>query len=261
MDKEKLLSRAAGTSEERFLLGRVLDRYEQHERKNIPVYTSFLSPQEQALCESLLHASGVSEGFSFWGGYAGAERKRLCFLPDWLEAAEDTAVRVLRCRFYHENSLTHRDLLGSLMAMGVKRETLGDILVSERSADVMTAGPAADFLLQGWDSAGREALQVAEITPAELLVPAEKCRFIKTTVSSLRLDSVTASAFSLSRGKAAELIEGGKAQLNWRDCLKPDKPVNAGDTVTVRGLGKCTVEEVGGLSKKGRYLMTLKRYE
>ena len=103
---------AARTDDERYLLARVLDKYEQFERRGIPVYTGFLSPQEQALSEGLLHAAGVREGFAFWGGYEGAERRRLCFLPDWLEAPEMSAVRVLRCRFYHENALTHRDLLG-----------------------------------------------------------------------------------------------------------------------------------------------------
>ena len=261
MDKALLLSRAARTEDERYLLARVLDKYEQFERRGVPVYTGFLSSQEQTLSEGLLHAAGVREGFTFWGGYEGAERRRLCFLPDWLEAPEPSAVRVLRCRFYHENALTHRDLLGSLMALGVARETLGDLLVSDRSADVLVTSTAADFLARNWESAGREALQVEEISPQELTVPEERSRVFRDTVSSLRLDAVTAAAFSLSRGKAAELIEGGRAQLNWRDCLKPDKAVAGGDTITVRGLGKCHVEEVGGLTKKSRCQITLKRYE
>jgi len=261
MDKTLLLSRAARTEDERYLLARVLDRYEQFERRGIPVYTGFLSPQERILSQSVLHAAGVRENFTFWGGYEEAERCRLCFLPDWLEAPETSAIRVLRCRFYHENALTHRDLLGSLMALGVARETLGDLLVSSRSADILATPAAADFLVQNWESAGREALQVEEISPEELTVPPERSRVFKDTVSSLRLDSVTAAAFSLSRGKAAELIEGGKAQLNWQDCLKPDRGIAAGDTITVRGLGKCHVEEVGGPTRKGRQMLTLKRYE
>ena len=32
---------------------------------------------------------------------------------------------MVRASFYEEDSLTHRDLLGSLMALGVTRETLG----------------------------------------------------------------------------------------------------------------------------------------
>ena len=85
-------------------------------------------------------------------------------------------------------------------------------------------------------------------------------KHIRDTVSSLRLDSVLAVGFSLSRGKAAEAVTSGKVQVNWTDCQKPDRPVAQGDTLTLRGLGKCVLEEVGHQTKKGRVFVTLKRY-
>ena len=69
-----------------------------------------------------------------------------------------------------------------------------------------------------------------------------------------------AVGFSLSRGKAAEAVTSGKVQVNWTDCQKPDRPVAQGDTLTLRGLGKCVLEEVGHQTKKGRVFVTLKRY-
>ena len=75
-----------------------------------------------------------------------------------------------------------------------------------------------------------------------------------------RLDAVSASGFSLSRGKAADLISSGKVQLNHQECLKPDRPVAEGDVISCRGLGKCVVKEVGGPSKKGRIMIGLERY-
>ena len=79
-------------------------------------------------------------------------------------------------------------------------------------------------------------------------------------MSSLRLDAVAASGFSLSRGKAADLIASGRFQLNHRECVKPDRTVAQGDVLTCRGLGKCVVKEVGGPSKKGRTMLVLERY-
>ena len=78
---------------------------------------------------------------------------------------------------------------------------------------------------------------------------------------SLRLDSVCSSGFSVSRSKAADLIAAGKVELNWRLCQKADKTVSEGDVISCRGLGKFEVAEVGGLSKKGRTNLLLKRYE
>ena len=88
----------------------------------------------------------------------------------------------------------------------------------------------------------------------------QQIREIRGPLASLRLDSVLAVGFSLSRGKAAEAVTSGKVQVNWTDCQKPDRPVAQGDTLTLRGLGKCVLEEVGHQTKKGRVFVTLKRY-
>ena len=85
-------------------------------------------------------------------------------------------------------------------------------------------------------------------------------KLVRDTVATLRLDAVAASAFSLSRGKAADLISSGKVQLNYRECVKPDRPVAEGDVISCRGLGKCAVKEAGKLSKKGRIMIVLERY-
>lgn len=260
MDKREMLDRLAANGDERLLLGRVWDKYEQCRRRNLPQGTGFLSPAEQAAAQRLLNALSVSEGYTFWGGYNGAQRRQLWFLPDWQEAPEEDAVRVVRASFYEEDSLTHRDILGSLMALGVTRETLGDILVSPRWADVLATGPAAELLLSEWTAAGRVRLHTASLPLEDLIPPEEKVKHIRDTVSSLRLDSVLASGFSLSRGKAAEAVTSGKVQVNWTDCQKPDRPVSQGDTLTLRGLGKCVLEEVGNQTKKGRVFITLKRY-
>lgn len=122
MDKREMLDRLAANGDERLLLGRVWDKYEQCRRRNLPEGTGFLSPAEQAAARRLLNALSVTEGYAFWGGYDGAQRRQLWFLPEWQEAPEEDAVRVVRASFYEEDALTHRDILGSLMALGLTRE-------------------------------------------------------------------------------------------------------------------------------------------
>ena len=147
------------------------------------------------------------------------------------------------------------------MGMGIVREKLGDILVGPDSADLMVLDTVAEFLAQSWESAGRAKLRVSEIDPGCVHIPEVHCEERRDTVSSLRLDAVCATGFRMARGKAAELIEGGRVQLNWRACTKPDKPVSAGDTVSARGFGKFELAEVGGLTKKGRIPITVKCYK
>ena len=258
MDKQKLLDRAS-SPEERILLARVLDKYEQMERRNIPTATAFLSEAEQAAAQRLLNAAGIRECCVWSGGYEGAERKLLQFLPDWAEGSEPP-IACLRAAFRGDGQPTHRDCLGSLMALGITREKLGDILVAEGSCDLIASPEIVPFLVQSWESAGRTKLSVSEISPEELLVPEQKVQVLRDTVMSLRLDAVTATGFGMSRGKAAELIHAGRVQLNHTDCCKPDRPVAQGDVVTARGFGKFVLAEVGGLSKKGRIAITVHRY-
>lgn len=264
MDKSRLLDRIGAMGEDRMLLAKVLDRAEQAQNRNIPTATDFLSPQQQMMALDLLRLAGISE--TVWarlGGYDGAERNLLLFLPDWLEvedAADQSPIRCLRAAFRSEDKLTHRDFLGSLMGMGIVREKLGDILVGPDSADLMVLDTVADFLLQSWDSAGRAKLAVTEIDPTHVHIPTAQCQEIRDTVSSLRLDAVVSSGFRMARGKATDLIASGRVQVNWRECTKADKLLSAGDTVSARGFGKFELTEVGGITRKGRTSIVLKRY-
>lgn len=264
MDKSRLLDRAGATGDDRILLARVLDRAGQAQSRNIPAATDFLSPQQQMMALDLLRLAEIPEtGYVRLGGYDGAERNLILFLPDWLEAedaASQSPIRCLRATFRGEEKLTHRDFLGSLMGMGIVREKLGDILVGPDSADLIVLDTVADFLLQSWDSAGRAKLSVAEIDPAHVHIPVTQCQEVRDTVSSLRLDAVASTGFRMARGKAADLIASGRVQVNWRECTKPDKLLSAGDTVSARGFGKFELTEVGGVTRKGRTSIVLKRY-
>lgn len=261
MDRRQLLDRAAQSGEERVLLAHILDKCEQSRQRNIPAATDFLSPAEQRAAQELLHAAAIHEGYAFRGGYERAERKMLFFLPDWQEEADASdAMAFLRAAWHESEHPTHRDLLGSLMALGVERETLGDILVSEGSADLIVSVGVAQYLLDNWTGAGRTALRLTAIGADALRVPEQKVKEIRDTVATLRLDAVTAAGFSMSRGKAAELIAAGRVQKNYREVTKGDASVAQGDVISARGLGKFEVAEVGGLSKKGRTGILLRRY-
>lgn len=264
MDKSRLLDRVSTDREERLLLAKVLDKAVQTQNRNIPAYTDFLSPQQQVLSRDLLRLAGVpEERFAALGGYAGAERKILLFLPDWMDP-EDAELQsplcCLRAAFREEFHLTHRDLLGSLMGLGIVREKVGDILVEQESADLVVLDTVADFLRQSWISAGRARLSVNQIQMEDLHIPQVQCREIRDTVSSLRLDAVASTGFQMARGKAADLIQSGRVQVNWRECTKPDKLLEAGDTISARGFGKIELSSVGGVTRKGRISIVVKRY-
>lgn len=261
MDKKTLLDRSARDAEERVLLAHVLDKCELCRARSVPAHTDFLSPAELRDAEELLHAALVHDGWAALGGYEGAERAVLCFLPPWQEEPDaDEVLAALRVRWHESERVGHRDLLGSLMALGVARSKLGDILASPSAADVIVRADVADYLAREWTRAGRVSLRVERIALSALDVPERKTRAIRDTVATLRLDAVASSGFGMSRARAAELIASGRVQLNHREAVKPDAPVRAGDVVSARGLGKFLLAETGGQSRKGRTAILIERY-
>ncbi len=235
---------------------------ESAQRKQSPEATAFLSPRERLDGEALVRQAGGG-GFVSLGGYPDAERRLLLFLPDWLEedfVRPEEYLSLLRCSWYGEDRPTHRDILGALMGMGVRRDTVGDILVGEQSCDLIVLPTVAGFLRDGLTSAGRVRLRVEELPLDAVQVPVQARKELHDTVAALRLDSVLAAGFSISRSKASQLIAAGRCAVNWRETTKSDLAVKEGDVISCRGLGKCRLRQVGALSRKGRINITMERY-
>jgi len=263
MNKTDLLNKFSKDPEERIVLARALDQLDRAQNRSIPCATQFLSPAQRSALEPLLAASGHPKHL-FHGGYEGAERTICVFLPGWQEeedwdVAEELAA--VEAAFPPTGAdLTHRDLLGGLMGIGLTRERVGDILMGEQAAQVVCLKDAAPIILSQFDQAGRYRLRLREISLADLSPAPADIKAIRDTVAALRLDAVFSTGFSLSRGKAAGFIQAGRVSVNHRECLKPDKLLEEGDVLTCRGLGKCVLKTVLGQSRKGRIMIEMERY-
>ena len=262
--KTELLDRYGKNSEERILLSRALDKLSLAQNHNIPASTSFLSPSEQAAIADILPHCGHPRHI-FWGGHGQAERKVCFFLPDWqdedgiLDGSDDT-LAAIEATFPTDATLSHRDMLGSLMGLGLTREKLGDLFLDAGTCQLILLRETLPIVLSQWTSAGRWTLHLQEI-PLSLLHPKPpQVKIIRDTVATLRLDSVLACGFSTSRAKASDLISAGSVSVNHRECIKSDRLVTQGDVLSCRALGKCVVKEVLGQSKKGRMMLLLERY-
>ena len=260
MDKQKQIARVAETEDDRLLFARLYDRLVRAEQKGIPAATCFLSPREQVLTKRMLPELGLC----FFGGHAEAERNVCCWLPEYLDESwfweEDGPIAAVRASYFEKDQLTHRDFLGGLMGIGIKRETVGDIYVGTGSCDFLVTREILPYVLDNFLSAGRTRLHIQTIPLEELHVPQVTVKEIRDTVSSLRLDSIVGSGFGMARGKASALIEAGKISLNDLPCLKGDKLLCEGDKVSARGYGKLLLSQVGGKTKKDRISIVLQRF-
>lgn len=260
--RKELLRKYARSPEDDALLARILDKAEIWHRDGRTQYTHFLTERDKLCCAPVLFDLGADEGF-FWGGYPGADRSLLIFPAEWEEKehlcfGKSSPIAVLRAVWKSGEVLSHRDFLGALMGLGIERDFIGDILPKEDRCDILLLREIAPYVLQNLTSAGRTPLSLTEAEEPE--VGEARFRLIRDTVASLRLDAVVGSGFSLAREKAAAAIRSGKVSLDGLECLKPDKPIEAGSKISLRGLGKIELAEVGGQSKKGRTIIVIKRF-
>ena len=156
--------------------------------------------------------------------------------------------------------LSHRDYLGSMLGHGIDRSVTGDILVRDDGADIIIMPEIADFLIQEYKQVGRTNIKTSTVPIEELIIPNARIEVIKDTVNSLRLDNVIASAFNISRAKAAEAIRSGIVSIDHIECLKPDARLEEGAVLVLKGKGKAILKEVGGESKKNRTWIKIERY-
>lgn len=261
MTKTELLNRFAKDEEERLALSRVLDKGEITASRDVPSNSQFLTPaQRDAAMQMLETWAGCT--YRFFGGYEEAERTVCMFLPSWHYGdCDDGALAVIEAFFPKDASPTHRDLLGSLMGLGLTRDKIGDILVHQSYAQIIVLEDIADTLIEQWDSAGRHALRICRGSFSDLIPPLQNVRIIRDTIANLRLDSAVACGFSISRSRASALISEGKVTLNHRECNKGDRAIAAGDRISCRGFGKVLIKSLEGQSHKGRNFIELERYE
>lgn len=199
--------------------------------------------------------------YTFFGGYEEAERQRLCISPYEVQD-EDFELGALRIevRTGLGKHLSHRDYLGAILGLGIERYVIGDIILSDWGAYVITDLTMLPYLRSQLVSIGRyQKLTIEEIKLSELEIEKPKTKEINTTVSALRADTVVAAMFGLSRSECVKLIQGDKARRNGL-VVAASTLLKEGDTITLRGYGKARLVTVNGHTKKDRLHITLEKY-
>lgn len=227
--------------------------------------TGLLDSHEQAIALAAARHESAGVRTFMYGGYEGAERRMLVCVPADLPMSDEEAVsgllEVLRVeKPAISRSLSHRDYLGSMLGLGIDRSVTGDILVRDDGADIIVMPEISDFLLREYRQVGRTVVKVSSAPIEELIIPDVRTEIVKDTVPSLRLDNVAASAFRISRAKAAEAIRAGLVSVDHIECLKTDARLEEGSILVLKGKGKAILSEIGGESKKNRIWIKIERY-
>ena len=257
--------------ENKLLLARIRDRERQCSDNSMITSSVFLDMRER----SVVASSRFETRMIFYGGFEDSERTTAVFLPDYVEAEnlqelieyfdecpESDPIAIIEIeKDKFSPALSHRDYLGALMGLGIKREMTGDIIVSENGCKMAVLEKIAPFIVENLGKAGRGTLK-AKIVPSSEARKGTKSVGVPDsfTVSSMRLDSIVKNAFRVSRGDAVSAIEAGLVFVNDLECVKPDKKISDGDKVVFRRKGRIIVTDCSSVSKKGRVIVEIIRF-
>lgn len=241
----------------KLVLSKACDLYNRAFTTSKSFYTKFLSPLEAATIRQRFPQNEIC--IKFFGGYDDAERCMCAFYTDEYDLFYPLVALKLKPKSKNA-SLTHRDYLGSVLSLGIKRETLGDIIIRNEDTVMFCTDDMADYIADNLFKIGGTGVAITKEYMVDNLEIQREFQTVSATVSSLRCDCVIASALNLSRGKALELIDRGLATHNYEIIKSSHKLVADGDTLSVRGHGKFKVQTSGNLTKKGRIHINILKY-
>lgn len=247
---------------DKLFAARLEDMTDSCERSGAAVFSHFLDERQCAEAELWCSRNTAGLLYKLWGGFGGAGRKMLAVYPQYYDEyiTDEFPISCLTFTFRKEDRLTHRDFLGSFMAMRLKRETIGDIIIAEGTAQVFVTEVAAKLICSTVSKIGRVGVRISDSEPFSLEVHQE-FESIGGTVASMRLDCIVGMAAKVSRENAARLIRSEKVSVNYIPVLSASRELKEGDIVSVRDSGKFVVGRICGTSKKGRIHIILNKYK
>lgn len=251
--------------EEQLLIRRFRDLAYAADSRGISLFTDFLNLHEQNLFYEIKNELPDIRYFSC-GGYGDAERKMLCFCGNLNISNEDEIDFPISCLYItpknakFSDKLTHRDILGAVLNLGIERGKIGDIIVDNNEAYLFCCLSICDYIINELARI-KHTMVSASLIDIQDFKYEPKLKPVTGSVSSIRLDSILAVAFNGSRSGLSGLIAGGKVFVNGRNILSNSYNLKENDIVSVRGYGRFIFAGVSGQTKKGRYSVKILLYE
>lgn len=225
-------------------------------------HSEFLNPFELRNAISIVN-SDSDLNYSVEGGIEECERAILNVFPYYISNDDiDTSIAALRVDGnFKFSSVSHRDYLGSILGLGIKREKIGDIFVHEDYCQLVVDKDISDFIIFNLKKVGHNSIKVKEISISELSPPQIEYENINTTVSSLRLDNIISSIFNISRSKVGNYIEAGLVTVDYEKIERPSFQVKEGSLISVRKKGRFILLEIENVTRKEKIRIKVSKYK
>lgn len=257
MNKKKFMDKMSFQHEND--ISNIYDKIIVAQKTGRNVYTNeFYTPHVWKMIENMEDQIGLS--VSSYGIFENAERRILVFSEGCHE--EEYPVNLIKIATSSKFSkLCHRDYLGALMSLGLKREKFGDLILQEDGCCyVACSRDISQYIESSFTRVGNLSCKahIMDLNNAE--IPDYNFETEIIVVSSLRIDCIVSSICNLSRSGGEELVKKGRVQLDYFECDKKDRILEYNSTITIRGYGKFKLLEKVGTTGKGRIKVLVKKF-
>ena len=242
--------------EDRLFLSRMCDMAQKAENTGRIMYSKFLNPAQQHLVRERLSRF---VDVTFFGGYEDSDRCVAAFMYDTWEELQ-YPIKALKVQPTSKKAYSHRDYLGSVLALGIERELTGDIVITENGAYILVLEDISEFISMNLLKIANSSVKISNVDDLSDIVSNRRFKEASVTVSSLRLDCVLSAVAGKSRSASADFISEGLTTVNYEVVKNTSFQIKNGDVISLKGYGKVIVETDGGLTKKGRIHLNLKKY-
>lgn len=258
-------------NDDRIKLSHIIDLYESSKIDNYIKNTNFLTRSQQELIFRNF-PDKILSSFYLFGGLKNAERKVLLILPEYLtfediESDFDSYspisyIRIHLPKFCNNKILSHRDYLGSLIGLNIKREMIGDINITENGADIIVISSISNFILDTLKKIGRVGVDLELLNSYKnLITPKNKSYEKEIVLTSLRIDNFISTAFNISRETSKNFIDSNLVSINGNIIGKYTKQVNIGDIITLRKKGRVKILSQSGITRKNNSIYKILIYK
>lgn len=259
-------------TEKEILLSHITDKILCSENSFMITNSDFLSVDEKSDVLQLARQFNASIDTVLYGGFHDAERTVAIFIPKYFSVDDESifaflkenpdynpisVVKITKDRF---SEVSHRDYLGSIMGLGIKRSMLGDILVFDWGAYVFCTNKISGYICDNLNKCGRSAVICSIVADDSFELPEEKSELHFHSVASMRLDNIVAAGFGVSRTVCNDAIRAGLIFVNSVKAEKSDMKLKTNDKIVFRGKGKIIIAEHLGQSKKNRIHINIKHF-
>lgn len=247
-------------TDEKLLLSKTDDLFRLCNKYATARFSDFLDGAELSIIDDKT-VMPFDCNIAYYGGYNGSEKKILGVFPQWEEPDFNAfPIVCLKVMGGYSRKLTHRDYLGTVMALGITPQKLGDIVVFDEGAYIFIHEDVAEYVHDNLHKIGNQGVKTEVISDLTQITVERKYKTISAICASPRLDAVVGAAANVSRTQASVLINSGKVKLNYRQTAEAAKPVKEGDLLSIRGYGRFLVHSFDGETRKQRLHITLKQY-